>query len=553
MTLITINRVNCKDCYKCVRYCPVKAIRVTEGHAEVEEARCLGDGNCLHICPQHAKQVRRDVELVQSLLASGKRVIATVAPSVRGMLGAETPRMVGALKALGFARVEETARTAEAVARACAALAADAQAPLISTACPAVVSLVQKYFPQHVPLLAPVQSPMVAHAHLLHEEWGEDIAVVFIGPCVAKKDEARAGVIDAALTFDELGEWLAEAGIALEDAAPAAFDNPPVGTAGLFPLPNGMLRTAELPSGELATRVLTVCGLGDVMALLKELPGLSDVSLIEALACAGGCLQGPGAAQGPPWWARRAQLLAGVACTGVGAAPASLAAAYAAEPLELSYPSDEEVAAILRRIGKHHSEDEHNCGACGYDTCRDKAVAVFQGMAEAEMCIPYMRTRAESFANVVLRNTPNAIVVVDSALRVLDANPSFEKIFKQHLADIIGRPIATVLSTNIYEEVQRSGRPQSRRDVLYDEMIVREVVFPVPEDNMVIGIYNDVTVETARRKKLQRVKKETLSKAQQVIGNQMRVAQEIAGLLGETTAETKVLLTRLIQLYDEEK
>ncbi len=552
MSLITINQVNCKDCYKCVRYCPVKAIRVAEGHAEVVDARCLGDGGCLKVCPQHAKQVRRDAEMVQALLASGKRVIATVAPSIYGVFGAEVPRLVGALKALGFARVEETARTAAAVARACAA-AADGDTPRISTACPAVVSLVQKYYPQHVPLLTPVQSPMVAHARLLREEYGDDSAVVFLGPCVAKKDEARDGEIDAALTFDELGEWLAEQGIALADAAPAAFDNPPVGIAGLFPLPNGMLRTAELPSGELASRVLTVTGLSDVMALLKELPDLPGVGLIEALACPGGCLQGPGAAQGPPWWTRRALLLAHVAPEGVGAAPASLVATYPADPLLLPQPEAEEITAILGRTGKHRPEDEHNCGACGYETCRDKAVAVWQGMAEAEMCIPYMRSRAESFSTVVLRNTPNGIVVADSALRILDANPAFESIFGQPLSEMIGRPISSVLGTAIFERVQQNGHAVERREVTHGAVILREMVFPVPTENMLIGIYNDVTADVAQRQKLQRVKKETLGRARQVIDKQMRVAQEIAGLLGETTAETKVLLTRLIHLYDEEQ
>jgi len=552
MSLITINRVNCKDCYKCVRFCPVKSIRVADGHAEVVEARCLGDGNCLHICPQHAKQVRRDVEVVQSLLASGKRVIATMAPAAYGLYGPTLPHLVGALHALGFARIEETARTAEAVARACAEVAGEGRGPLISTACPAVVSLVQKYYPHLADHLAPVQSPMVAHAHLLREEQGAEIAVVFIGPCVAKKDEARAGVIDAALTFDELNEWLAEAGIDVTDAPALPFDNPPVGVAGLFPLPNGMLRTAGLPSGDLAPRVVTVCGLPEVMALLKELPSLSDIALIEALACSGGCLQGPGAAQGPPWWTRRANLLARVGEVGAGASPSALAASYPPDALCLPCPAEEEIAAILRRTGKHHVDDEHNCGACGYETCREKAIAVFQGMAEAEMCIPYMRTRAESFANVVIRNTPNGIVVVDSTLRVLDANPAFEKLFAQPLAEMIGRPIGNVLSPKIYERVQQSTRPVMRQEAVYGELVVRELVFPVPEGGMLIGIYNDVTEDMAQRTRLQRVKKETLGKAHQVIDKQMRVAQEIAGLLGETTAETKVLLTRLIHLYDEE-
>ncbi|MHB9130130.1 MAG: [Fe-Fe] hydrogenase large subunit C-terminal domain-containing protein [Armatimonadota bacterium] len=552
MSLITINQVNCKDCYKCVRYCPVKAIRIVNGHAEVVEELCLGDGNCLHICPQRAKQARSDVEVVRGLLASGRPVMASIAPSAVGVYGEQLPRLLGALKALGFSRIEETARTAEPVARASAEMAAVSTVPLISTACPAVVSLVKSYFPQYAPQLIPVQSPMVAHAHLLREEHGEEIAVVFIGPCIAKKGEAGAGDIDAALTFDELSDWLAEEAITLADGAPATFDNAPVGIAQLFPLPNGMLRTANLPCDLLATEVITVSGLPEVIALLKEFPTLQHVRLIEALACPGGCLVGPGAAQGPAAWQRRARLLCSTHAEGKGASPADLTATYTAAPLHLLEPTDEEIAAILRRTGKHAPEDEQNCAACGYDTCREKAVAVFRGMAEAEMCIPYMRTRAESFANVVLRSTPNGIIVVDGALRVLDANPAFEKMFGQTLSDMIGRPVKVILNTSGFERVQRTGRPFVRQELAHGEIIIRELIFPVADEEMIIGLYIDVTEEVGRRKKLQQAKQETLGKARQVIDKQMRVAQEIAGLLGETTAETKVLLTRLIHLYDEE-
>jgi Na+-translocating ferredoxin:NAD+ oxidoreductase RNF subunit RnfB len=550
MHLITISQVNCKDCYKCVRFCPVKAIRVVHGHAEVVEDRCLHDGKCVEVCPQHAKHVRSDVELVRAVLASGRPVIASVAPAALGVFGDDLPRILGGLKALGFARVEETARTAEAVARRTAAHAANSDRPIIGTACPAVVSLVEKYYPQYLAHLAPVASPMAAHARLLHEEHGADAAVVFIGPCVAKKNAAGQGEIAAALTFDEVRDWLANAG--LTACEPASYDNPPVGVAGLFPLPSGMLRTAELPSDLLASDVATASGLPEVMALLDELPGLRGVRLIDALACPGGCLQGPGAQQGPSSWLRRGHLLGGCPGEGAGAAPACIEATFTARPLSAPQPSDEEIAAILRRTGKTTPDDEHNCGACGYDTCREKAVAVFQGMAEAEMCIPYMRTRAEGLANVVLRSTPNGIVVVDRAMRVLDANPAFERTFGVPLAELIGRPVSAVADAAGFQRVARTGAPFVRQEAPYGALVVRELIFPVEGEEMLIGLYVDVTEEVAQRRRIQHVKGETLGKARAVIDRQMRVAQEIAGLLGETTAETKVLLTRLIQLSEEE-
>jgi PAS domain-containing protein len=237
---------------------------------------------------------------------------------------------------------------------------------------------------------------------------------------------------------------------------------------------------------------------------------------------------------------------------GQGGAPGEMAAVYLAQPLVLARPSEEEIAVILRCTGKHATADEHNCGACGYDTCREKAVAVFQGMAEAEMCIPYMRAKAESFANVVLRSTPNGIVVVDGALRVLDANPAFEKLFAMPLADLIGRPVRVALESGGFERVKRSRTPFVRQELAHGDVVLRELIVPVAGEDMLIGLYIDVTDEVARRVQLQRVKQETLGKARLVIDKQMRVAQEIAGLLGETTAETKVLLTRLIHLYDEQ-
>lgn len=552
MSLITVNQVNCKDCYKCVRYCPVKAIRVVNGHAEVVEDRCLGDGGCVSVCPQHAKQVRSDIEIVRGLLSSGRKVIASIAPSAVGVFGKEFPKILGALRALGFSRIEETARTAHAVAMAHAELLVQGR-PVITTACPAIVSLVEKYYPQFTPYLASVPSPMIAHARLLHEEYGPDAGVVFIGPCVAKKGEIGSDAINAALTFDELRSWLEADGIALPAMQESAVDNPPVGTAELFPLLQGLLKTAGLPDGVMAPSIVTIAGLREVQAFFDELSSLDGVGLIEALACPGGCLQGPGAAIGPALWARRDALLKHVHAEGVGAAPTDMQRSFTAVPLSLSMPTQDEIAAILRRTGKHYPADEQNCGACGYDTCREKAVAVFQGMAEAEMCVPYMRSRAESFANVVIRSTPNGIVIVDSTLRILDVNPAFANMFGYQPNDLVGRPVKTILDSSVYERVNRTNRPFGRHEVTFGKLVTREMIYPVVDEEIIIGIYVDVTEEVARQQKQLTVKHETLQKAHQVIEKQMRVAQEIAGLLGETTAETKVLLTKLIQLYDEEE
>jgi len=550
MALISIDKVECKDCYKCVRFCPVKAIRVIDGRAEVVEERCIGDGSCVVICPQKAKTIRSDIDKVRTLLASGRKVIASIAPSAKGIFYKDIYKIIGALKRSGFDRVEETCVTAEAVALEHLSCAGH-EKPVISTACPAVVSLVEKYYPEHVEHLAPVVSPMAAHARELRAVHGDDTAIVFIGPCVAKKNEAPDFGIDAVLTFDELRKFIAEE-IDETGSTESGFDNEPAGKGELFPIVNGLIKSAGIEDDSFDPTVISVSGVPDIMDTLEELNGLKNIRIIEALACKGGCLMGAGAAQGPDLWERRNNLLELASMEGKGVFPADLGRSFDSPPLELPLPSEEEIVAILKLTGKTKPEDEHNCGACGYNTCREKAIAVFQGMAEAEMCIPYMRFRAESLANEIVRTTPSTISIVDSDFRFLSINPSFEKIFNLKMDDIAGRPIEPFLDPNSYKRVLRTGKHFTNHNIEHDGATLSELVFLIPGEEILVGIYVDVTDRVDHEKKIATVKKETLEKAEIVIENQMKVAHEIAGLLGETTADTKVLLTRLKNLFDDE-
>lgn len=571
MGIISTIEASCRDCYKCVRSCPVKAIRVTGGHAEVVENRCIADGHCVLVCPQQAKKVADGKGLVRDFLLAKQKLAASVAPSFVALDGSSDPgRLVSALHKLGFDYVAETAEAAELVAREHLKLVTEAEGePLISSCCPVVVNLIERYYPQLIKYLAPVVSPMIAHGRLLKAVYGADVKVVFIGPCIGKKDEYRRaelqGSIDAVLTFHELKAMLAEEGIDPAREEPADFDRSG-GTARVFPTPGGLAKTARLNTDLLAEEVLTIDGLEAVIDFLARFEeDKSGLRLVELLACRGGCLMGPGLESNLGLYNRRQRLLdyarsrrpaADKPMPG-GESPAVkdesegsfLLTDYAKRKLNIPAPSEEAIRRVLSQTGKTKPEDELNCGACGYNSCREKAVAVLEGMAEIDMCIPYMRAKAESRANLICSMTPNAIIVVDRNLRILEVNPAAERKFLCRQDQVVGKDLQLLIDPVYFEEALRTKKLVTG-EVAYPAygIVTWQAIFYVETDDVLIGIFVDITKEHEQRERLALVKGETLTKAQEVIDKQMRVAQEIAGLLGETTAETKVLLSKLIKL-----
>ncbi|HHY46399.1 MAG TPA: hypothetical protein GX506_03770 [Firmicutes bacterium] len=616
MGLITTIEARCKDCYKCVRSCPVKAIRIRSGHAEVVHERCILDGRCTVICPQRAKKVESDLGRVKEFLSSGRKVVAGLAPSFITVTGMITPgKLVSALTALGFWRVQETALAAEFVAREHARLICEGRRPLISSSCPAIINLVERHYPEFIPYLAPVASPMVVQGRLVKWALGRDVVFVFIGPCIAKKEEARdkhvRGAVDAVLTFDELYGWMEEAGIDAGALPESPFWPGPrwlrdmlvrgdtrAGGPGLgrfFPVAGGLAGTAGMDAGLLARDVITISGIEQCLSYLSRFPREDEPALVEALACEGGCLDGPGLREaalkaGQDLFARRERLLsyaeqeapygndapAGVSSLSAGPrdephdrdndrdvdskAPSGmppgvlpLRRAYSSKKVSLPQPGEEDIRRILEATGKFTGEDELNCGACGYDSCREKAVAVFQGMAEVEMCIPYMRKRAESMAQATFAFAPNGIIIVDKNLAILDVNPVIERKFLMRKEAVKGRNLEDLLDARVFKEAVAKGGIATG-EVSYPAygIVTSQTVVYVSEEDMAIGILADITEEKAREERLSKMREETLTSAQDVIARQMRVAQEIAGLLGETTAETKLVLTRLMELMRQD-
>jgi PAS domain S-box-containing protein len=565
--IVSTNKARCRDCYRCVRVCPVKAIRIRDGQAQVDPERCIVCGSCVRECPQHAKQVRSDLERVRRMVELHPRVAASVAPSwVAAFPEYGGSLFPGVLKSLGFALVTETAAGAEMVARKTAEMLRQEDGTFITSACPAVVNYIEKYEPWAAVRVTPLASPMVAHARHLKRVYGTDLKVVFIGPCPAKKSEAElpecAGAVDAVLTFEELRQWLADCGTAVQ-AKPADFDDLPAGTARLFPLEGGLARAAALPADLLRPDFAAVSGWTEVRDMLANVREGGAVRLFEALFCSGGCINGACFGDGRDLFQRKNRLLqherravhrpeeeeiqAALRDTDLGRDVPE-------RPLPAEETSEEALREILARMGKNAPEDELNCGACGYETCRDNARAVLSGMAERSMCIPWMRQVAERRADKIIDESPNGIIIVDSQLRIVEFNRALASLFACTPA-LIGRPLSSLMDPTDFEQVL-TGRQEriTNKPVSYPAYHVtgRLNVYRLEGEDRVVGILSNAVKGSRELTQLDRIREETLASAEQVIRKQMLMAQEIASILGETTSETRVLLRRLTRLMSED-
>jgi two-component system NtrC family sensor kinase len=409
--LINTERERCHVCYTCVRECPGKAIRIAAGQAEIITDRCIGCGNCVQVCSRGAKQARTSLPTVEALLASEHPVAAIVAPSFPAeFLNIEPERFVGLLRRLGFDLVSEVAFGADLVARQYADLLKRDDQSWIATTCPAIVGFVERYHPELVPQLAPIVSPMVASARVLREQHGAELRVVFIGPCIAKKAEARGevassgsrvGEVEAALTFLELRQLLVERGLFAAEIEPSSFDPPLADLGALFPIAGGMLQAARIDEDLLAGDVVATDGRQRFIEALREFEhGDLDARLLEVLACEG-CIMGPGMSAKHALFRRRAAVSRYVRESLGGRdredlarqrerfANVDLTCEHHAADQRVPPPPDAELTRIMAGMGRTSVEDELNCGACGYDTCRDHAAAIFKGLAEPEMCLPH--------------------------------------------------------------------------------------------------------------------------------------------------------------------
>ncbi len=561
--VVFTNRARCRDCYRCLRACPVKAIRMHKGQAFVVGERCISCGTCIRECPQHAKTFRHDADRAARLIASGAKTAASVAPSFAAAFTEwEQKRLPGALRRLGFRHIAETAIGAFAVARETARLVEQDHRPHICTACPAVVAYIERYEPDLVSCLTPLVSPMAAHGKHIKEALGADTKVVFIGPCVAKKEELvreeAAGAVDCVLTFAELRDWLQEADIDLAQCEESDFDDKPAGDARYFPLPGGLARTAALHTGFLDLDCVPVSGVENLRQALDSVRRTRRPVLIEPLFCSQGCVNGPGMGLDSNVFDRRGELIEyaeanpGVESTHACSLP-GLAAQYSSRPVDAPADfSEEDIAGVLGRTGKANPEDQLNCGACGYTNCREKAIAVLQGMAEPEMCIPYMRRLAEQRTDRIIETSPNGIVILDDRLNIIGMNPAFRSFFMCSDA-VLGKPIAYLMDPALFEQLLGADKGLIETTVRHDKynLTCHQLLYALREERQMIGIFVNITRFQANQRQLERLRSDTVRQAQDLMEHQVLVAQQLAQFLGESTARSEELLRNMINLAAE--
>ena len=567
--VVFTNKARCRDCYRCLRVCPVKAIRMHDGQAFVVEDRCISCGTCIRECPQKAKTFRNDVSVAARLLEDGGGpVAASIAPSFAGFFNEwQRRRLPSALRKLGFSHVAETAVGAYRVARRTEEIvAASPERSHICTDCPAAVRYVERYRPELVDALTPVPSPMVAHASLIKSRLGRQARVVFIGPCVAKKAEAEraqfAGLVDCVLTFTELAEWFEARGIALSGCEESDFDERPCGDARYFPLVGGEARTGTHRADSLDRKRIATSGFEEFREALDGLAEGKTAVVIEPLFCPVGCINGPAMACEAGVYQRRERVLA-YAAEAPGSTDAAVAdavtearhvtATFTADPLsDEAAVSEDDIRRVLEMTGKGQPEDQLNCGACGYPTCRSKAVAVVRGMAEPEMCLPYMKRQAERRTDRIIETSPNGIVILDEQLNILSMNPAFRRYFMSSEA-VCGKRISYLMDPEPFERLAAGGERMIEKTVRHERyhMVCHEILYALPEERQYVGIFINITRSLDNERKLDDLRAMTVMQSQELLAHQIAMAQKIAQFLGESTAQGQQLVENLMRLTED--
>lgn len=555
---LTLKKSNCKNCYKCIRHCPVKAIRFSGNQAHIIGNECILCGQCFVVCPQDAKQIVDETEKVRVLLQSGSPVVVSLAPSfVANYDGVGINAMRDALQKLGFYDVEETAIGATIVKTEYERmLKEDERDVIITSCCHSVNLLIQKYFPAELEYLADVLSPMQAHCMDIKKRF-PNAKIVFIGPCVSKKDEAEhyEGIVDAVLTFEELTNWLKESNIELKKE----MDSTPESRARFFPTTGGILKTMALNTP--GYTYLAIDGVENCIDALKDLEsGKIHKCFIEMSACVGSCIGGPVMEKYHRTSAIKDYITisdyAGEKDFDVVQPNAQeLSKHFEFIERRLGNPSETEIFNVLRQMGKFKPSDELNCGSCGYNTCREKAIAVCQGKAEISMCLPFLKDKAEGFSDTIVKNTPNGLIVLNEELEVQQINDEARRIMNiRSSADILGDQVIRIMDPSDFMEVKNTGRDIRNKKVYlaeYKRYVEQSVVYD-KDLHLLISIMRDITDEENEREKKENISRQTIEVADKVVDKQMRIVQEIASLLGETAAETKIALTKLKESISDE-
>ena len=547
----------CQDCYKCVRHCPVKAIRIVGGKASVIPEACVACGECVKVCPAHAKKIRNDLARLRQLLDSSTKVYASIAPSFAAYFkGVTIGQLAAALKEIGFAGVSETAHGAEAVSAHVSKLLEECpETPfMVSSACPAAVDMIRKYLPEWAKFISPLPSPVRAHCKLLKEKYGDDIKVVFFGPCAAKKNESDAhpDQLALALVFPVLQQLLEEKGVLPEFVQQEAeLELGPAEEGRFYSVEGGMNDTIR--DGSDKVRFISVSGLDNLRRLLSGTPPTEKrgrTVFLEALACPGGCVNGPAMNAGASLDAlfdtdaispmRTSVGRCFSHCGGANYAPAAVKALDADETM---------ISAALARVGKYSKADELNCGACGYSSCRDFARALLEGKAEEAMCHNFLRQSFQRTSNALIKYIPAAVVIVDENRGITECNRNFAdlvgagEIFET-LGNLNGIPVDDYLADfgDLFTGALEHGSEIEKFNQHLGERIVNISVFSIAKGKFAGAVIQDVTKNEFHREQI-------AARAREVIRKNVITVQQVARLFGEHIAETEIMLNEIAGTY----
>ncbi|MCK9281887.1 MAG: 4Fe-4S binding protein [Melioribacteraceae bacterium] len=564
--ILYTNKARCKDCYRCLRNCPVDAISMRDGQAYVEIEKCILCGTCIKECPQEAKQFRRDIDRVKFYIREGENIAVSLAPSFPAIFEAwEVERIPTLLRKLGFSYIAETAEAAYFVAKETSKVFAENKNGLcIGTSCPSFVQYIEKYNPELVKDLVPIVSPMIAHAKRLKSKLGKDTKVVFVGPCLAKKHEAEReeykGFVDTVLTFTELLEWIEEEKIDFRLLEPGDFDEAASKDARLYALSGGMAKTAELETDNLNLSVYSVSGFERIDDAIRSFQFTKDKIFVEPLVCSSGCINGPGLPNTKFTFSRKESVIN-----------------YAKNKLDTSefIPeqvvnlktsfnnnlaiinrdySDEQIRQIFEQTGKANPEDQLNCQACGYDSCLENAKAILNGMVEIESCIPFMKRLAEQRTDKVIDTSPNGIVVLNKELEIIHMNPAFKKFFMCNNS-VINKRISYLMDPEPFIKLRESDEEKIEINTTHTNynLVCRQIIYKLKDEEQIVGIFVDITKNLADVEKLDSLRKKTIMQAEELLEHQITMAQQLAKLLGESTAKGEELVENLVKLTDDEK
>lgn len=547
------SQADCQDCYKCVRHCHCKAIKIVNARAAVIPELCVSCGECVKVCPAHAKKIRSDLARLKQMFQSGQKIYASVAPSFTGFFkGVSIKQLAGALKKLGFTGVSETAHGAQLVSARTGKIITESPNSIhISSACPASVDYICKYLPQWAKNIVPVSSPLLSHCKLLRKTYGDDIKTVFIGPCAAKKNEADRNdkILNLAITFASLKQLLDEAGITFDEEAELELGNAEEGR--IYALEGGMNDTLRDPDANI--RYIAVSGLDNLARLLDSFTDNQPGKFfIEALACPGGCINGPVMAQ-------KASAIDVLMATDEIASkktslkrevPVDITQVYTPEQISRPEADESKIGQVLASIGKYSRKDELNCGACGYDSCRDLARALLAGNAEAAMCHTYLRKSFQRTSNALIKYIPAGVVIVDQDLKILESNRNFAELIDENTLvtyDTLGNLSSVSLDklidfTDLFESVIANGGEIEKFNQVHGERILNISVFSISRGKIAGAVIQDVTKSELQREQI-------AEKAKEVIRKNVFTVQQVARLFGEHIAESEILLNEIAGTY----